>query len=43
MLTGERTSAARVLLELIDGEPPVIYDGAESVDSVRTNTVTSKP
>jgi hypothetical protein len=42
-LTGEECFPARALLELVDGEPPVIYDGAESADSVRTNTVTSKP
>jgi hypothetical protein len=32
-----------VLLELVDGEPPVIYDGAKGADSERTNTMTSNP
>jgi hypothetical protein len=42
-LTGEGCFLARALLELIDSEPPMINDGAESADSVRTNMVTSKP
>jgi hypothetical protein len=28
-LTGEGRFPARALLEVVDGEPPVIYDGAE--------------
>jgi hypothetical protein len=32
-----------MLLELIDGEPLVVYDGAEGADSERTNTMTSNP
>jgi hypothetical protein len=32
-----------MLLELVDGEPPVIYDGAEGADSEQANTMISNP
>jgi hypothetical protein len=33
----------RALLELVDGNPPVIYDSVEGADSERTNIMTSNP
>jgi hypothetical protein len=32
-----------MLLELVDGEPPMIYDGAEGAESERTNMMISNP
>jgi hypothetical protein len=32
-----------MLLELVDGEPPVVYDGVEGADSEQMNTMTLNP